>query len=177
MSIVAGTYKARAVAGSATLIQSKDKGTPGIAATFEVTEGPHARETVAWQAWFSDKTRDRIIDSLLFCGWQGDDLTKLDGIDSKEVLIVVEEDAYTDKEGKPRTAMRVAWVNDPGRVVQKTMDAPQAQDFAQRMRGAVMAARQKRAATAPSGDDASFNFGANAKPEPTAGTPSAAVKF
>lgn len=101
-----GTYTAQAVDGY--LSHTKD-GKEQIVVKFVIVSGQHDGQTVNWTGFFTPKTFDRTIQSLRYCGWLGDDISELTGIDSHEVEIVVEHNSY---EGK--IFARVAWVNQIG---------------------------------------------------------------
>ena len=91
MKVQAGSYKARAMNGD--FGTSKSKGTSYVRVGFQILEGPFAGSTVTWDGWITDKTRQRVVDSLAYCGctFPGDDITNLDGLGAQEVEIVVEE--------------------------------------------------------------------------------------
>jgi hypothetical protein len=143
----AGTYKARAT--QVMLTQSANKGTPGIQINFQIQdEGEHAGATVRYDGWISDKTQERVIESLVYCGWRGDDISVfakegvLDGCDLNEVEIVVELEPYagTDEKHKGKSFPRVAWVNKGGGRglnVENAMRPDAALAFAAKMKGLV----------------------------------------
>lgn len=170
--IAAGKYKAVAC-GQVVLGTSKQKGTPFIEFYFRVTDGPSAGEEVRWSGYFSEKTQERTIESLQFCGWDGDDLSEfsdgaLHGLDTTPVQIVVEHEEY-EKDGEKKVAPRVAWVNRIGGFLQteSAMASDAAASFGERMRGLVAKVRERR----PGGDGTDFNHGANVKATGTAGKP------
>lgn len=111
MSLVTGTYQARA---TAIQFGSAKNGNPQVAVTFEFTSGPNAGLQTTWIGFFTEKTTERTIESLQSAGWKGTDLTELDGLEGdalyaalgSEVRLVLEEETY---EGKTR--VRVKWVN------------------------------------------------------------------
>lgn len=86
-----------------------DKGTEQVAVEFEVLEGEDAGEFITWYGFFTDDTEDRTLESLRACGWQGDDVTDLQGMGSRKVQLVVEDELYQGK-----THSRVRWVNRVG---------------------------------------------------------------
>lgn len=101
-----GTYPAHATHVRLTYTKAGD---PQIIVTFVIVGGPHDREQVTWAGFFSDRTFDRTIQSLRYCGWTGDDISDLTGIDTNDVDIVVEHNEYNG-----RITPRVSWVNQPG---------------------------------------------------------------
>lgn len=138
-----GTYRAR--------VKSADfgftsKGTEQVQVVFDVLDPDYDGETVMWWGYFSEKTAERTMQSLRYCGWKGDDVTDLKGISDNEVEVVVEHNTY---EGK--TNARVAWVNRIGAGV--AVKAPMPEDkrkaFAKRMK-ALAIKTAKEVAAAPS---------------------------
>lgn len=172
MAIVNGTYRARA-SGEVVLGESSIKGTPYIKLCFEIASGPNAGGRARWTAYFSERTRERTIQSMQYCGWEGDDVGefvdgKLHGLDRNEVDIVVELESWTGKDGEPRTTPKVRWVNRTSAINRKgAMDTASAQSFGNSLRGLVLAVKDRDG----SGD---FVFGANAEqPAPAAPLPAA----
>jgi hypothetical protein len=86
-----------------------DKGTEQVAIEFEIVEGEDAGEFITWYGFFTDDTEDRTLESLRNCGWQGDDVTDLQGVGSRKVQLVIEDESYQGK-----THSRVRWVNRVG---------------------------------------------------------------
>lgn len=138
-----GTYRARAMPGTAQLGYTS-KGTEQVVVGFEFQDAPHKGQKIAWYGYFSEATAERTIESLRFCGWTGDDLFDLSTVgspESSDVDIVIESEE--DEQGKRRT--RVRWVNRRGigMALKEKMNEQQARDFAKRMKGAVLAQKQK----------------------------------
>src|SRR3954466_6748613 len=110
--IPAGTYRARAVEGA---LGFTSKGTEQIAVQFTVVEGEQKGHYITWYGYFSEKTLERTLESLEYCGWEGDDVSDLIGLDKNEVTIVVEHEQ--DEEGQVRA--RVRWINSGGGIAMK----------------------------------------------------------
>jgi len=148
--ITPGTHKARAV--SAAMEKSQTKGTEQVRVTFKVGD-----DTIDWYGYFTEKTEARTLDSLMLCGWDGQDFVTFNGITKNDVNIVCENEDY---EGKTR--VKVQWVNDPNRTVGgKPMEANEVASFADRMRAKVAALKASKGQ--PSGmPGTQFDFGANA---------------
>ena len=128
--IAQGTYRAKA--REAALAESS-KGTPEIAVEFVMCAPEMEGQTITWHGYLSEKTEARTIESLRLCGWKGDDLTDLAGLDSNEVNIVVEHEEY---EGE--THARVKWVNRAGGLAVKApMSADKAKAFAASMKNRI----------------------------------------
>lgn len=148
-----GNYKARAV--EAGLGYTND-GNPQVAVHFSIidSEGPYHGRDITWFGSFS-KTRgqgkytpfERLIMTLRTCGWDGNDLDDLSGVDANEVNLKVEHDEY-----KGEVRAKVAFVGKVGGLALKTPMTPeQAKAFASKMRGEVIAASKGSAAAAGNG--------------------------
>lgn len=138
-----GTYRARAVQGSAMLGYSS-RDTEQVAVLLRFVDGPYAQHTIGWYGYFSDKTMERTIESLRYMGWRGDDMFDLSTVgddQAEDVDIVIEHE--TNDDGEVRA--RVRWINKPGGgiALKKPMTEAQAKAFATRMRGAVVAYDRK----------------------------------
>jgi len=130
-----GTHKARAKEWA---LGHASSGKEQVAILFEITQGEHAGKSITWFGYFTDATCDRTLDSLRYCGWEGDNLAALDGLGANEVEIVIEPDTY---EGKTRD--RVKWVNRPARLaLREQMSPAAAANFAANMRARAIAHKQ-----------------------------------
>lgn len=121
MTIPGNTYTAQAVDGY--LSHTKD-GKEQIVVKFAIVGGQFDGQAVDWTGFFTEKTFDRTIQSLRYCGWRGDDISDLTGIDANEVEIVVQHNEYNGK-----VYPRVAWVNQIGGKARMTAD--EAREFAE----------------------------------------------
>lgn len=71
-----------------------------------------------WQGWFTEGTTERTIEALRAMGWQGNDIDELGGLNADEcqrlipntVSLVTYHEEW-EKDGKPRSASRVKFVN------------------------------------------------------------------
>lgn len=141
--ITSGTWKAR---GCEADLGHTSTGNEQVGVDFVLLEGPDVGKHITWYGYFTEKTTDRTLDSLRYCGWQSDNLADLSGIDVNEVYIVIEDEP--DQDGMLHSKVR--WVNQLGGVQLKERMGPgDATAFAQRMRGAVLAHRQAAAASTP----------------------------
>jgi hypothetical protein len=147
MAIGPGRHRARALPGSVDFGYSS-AGNEQIAVTFQLVDEPHAGQTITWFSSFaSDKATAITLRALRTCGWLGDNLADLEGIDASEVDLVCEEEEY---EGERR--LRVRWVNPPGGArLAQPMSEGERRAFAERMRGTVLAmdAKEGKAAASP----------------------------
>lgn len=116
-----------------------------ILVDFQITgESEFAGTSISWFGYFTDKTWERTLEALRYCGWEGDDLAVL-SLD-KDVEIVVEHE--TDDNGTVRAKVR--WVNRPGggRIeLKKPMSEGQLRNFAASMKN-----RAKSTAARPTGN-------------------------
>ena len=101
-----GTYRAQAVDGH---LGYTSKGNEQMVVKFVLVGGPHDGQQITWFGFFSESCFDRTIQSLRTCGWEGDDLSVMAGLDANEVELVVEHNDY-----KGKVTPTVRWVNQPG---------------------------------------------------------------
>ncbi len=154
MALSVGTFRAKAVSGA---LGFDGKNNAQVVVSFRFLEGPNLGVVGTWYGSFSGKAEARTLESLRFCGWAGDDLSNLVGIDANEVLLVVGEDTFNGK-----TSTRIEWVNEVGAVRMKAAMTPeQAKEFAKRMMGQVLASKKatppKTAATTPAAPPSDTN--------------------
>lgn len=112
-----GKYPAKAVSGYKGV--SKNKGTPFIEVTFEFENEPGEKETIKWTGYLTEKTTERTYEALAIAGWNGEfdsnNSIPVNYFDkSANPMITIVEEDYTDRDGNPKTSMKVAWVNQPG---------------------------------------------------------------
>ena len=132
-----GRYRARATDAKLGVAQT---GSDTVAVAFELLD--HPGQHITWYGYFTEKTVERTMESLRYCGWENDDVSNLSGISSNEVELVIEHE--DDKEGKPRA--RVKWINKTGssKAQLKTeMNDAQKKSFASKMKGYALASRAK----------------------------------
>lgn len=139
MSEVAnGVYRARAVSAA---LGRTGTGKEQVAVTFQLMDSEGALgPMLTWFGYFTEQTFPRTVEGLRHCGWQGDDLSDLSGIDANEVSLVVENEEY---EGK--TYSKIRWVNAAGGggvTLKEQLTDMEARAFGARMRGQVTALRQ-----------------------------------
>ena len=133
MGIENGTYRGKA--RSWALAESPNKGTPEVAVEFELTDPEMGGQGITWHGYLTEGAFERTVQALRYCGWEGDDLSALDGLDKNEVSLVVENETYNGK-----THAKVKWVNKPGGLAIKApMPADKVKTFAAQMRGRIRA--------------------------------------
>lgn len=108
-----GYYAARASSAPITFGRSGN-GNTQIAVEFEICEEGYAGEVITWIGHFTDGTAARTVESLQIAGWQGDDISELDGQPGAtampdEVSLTCEGEEYNGE-----YKLKVQWVNRPG---------------------------------------------------------------
>ena|ERR1051326_2108102 len=138
--IANGRYRARPVSWA---LGRTSTGKEQVAVEFELMDadgvvGPH----ITWFGYFTDDTWERTVESLRHCGWQGDDLSELSGLD-QEVSVVIENEEY-----KGKRYPKVRWVNAPGSglALKEQLSPQEAKEFASSMRGRILQQRQSQGA-------------------------------
>jgi hypothetical protein len=141
-------YTARA---DSWVLGKSSTGKEQVAVSFTILTEGATHQRLTWYGYFTDATFDRTVESLRICGWQGDDLADLQGLDAEEVSLVVADEEY---EGKVNA--RVLWVNKltQGPAVKSVLEGDEARAFAASMRDRVRAfsAAAKKPASKPAGD-------------------------
>ena len=136
MNLTPGKYQCIVLApGNGWIFESKEKRTPYVGLSLQVTSGPHKGEEVEYSAWLSDGAVERTMKNLTeVFGWDGD-LEKLARqVDvghfvGKPCSITVEEEMYKDK---PRNVVK--WLNSSDSKG-SVMDANRALQLARRLSG------------------------------------------
>ncbi len=142
-----GKYLAKCVDDPSAVRFGRAKtGSEQIALTFALVDDSGRVDhgaTIDWVGSFAnDKSTEITIKALRACGWTGNDLTDLRGINDLEVELDVQLEEY---QGEQR--LRVRWVNKPGGGRIKFAD-----ELDQRSRQALAARlKQRAAAIAPTG--------------------------
>lgn len=132
-----GTFKARGLEAE---LGTTDSGKEQVAVLLELLEGDDQGKHITWYGYFTEATTDRTLEALRLLGWQGDDLSDLRGIDANEVYAVIIHDEY---DGKVRA--KVNFINgNAGIALKNKMSVGDAKAFAERMKGHVLAQRQKQ---------------------------------
>lgn len=104
--ILIGSHRAQAVDGH---LSYTSKGNEQVVVKFVIIGGLGDGRTLPWYGFFSEACFDRTIQALRYCGWKGDDVSDLSGLDANEVEIVVEHKEYN---GERHASIR--WVNQVG---------------------------------------------------------------
>jgi len=87
--------------------KSKNKGTDQVSVTFQFVGGANDGKRITWNGFFTEKTAERTMESLEHCGWDGNSLKAMTGFGSRNVELVIDEEAGQDGNMYPR----VQWVN------------------------------------------------------------------
>lgn len=168
LPMIEAKYLARAC-GAAQFAESSNNNMQ-IAVPFEIVDegGEHHGETITWFATFhnvADKKgktgKDRIVESLLYMGFQSDDLTALMDISDDEAralmpdiveLVCAPDDYQNPETGETTTKLKVRWVNRPGggrATFQKPLAKEDMRAFAAQMRSNLKNARGGSVRPAP----------------------------
>lgn len=124
-SIQAGFYKGRAIAGSEQY-GTTAKGDEQIVLDLEC---PQLGRSFSTFLHFSELAMPYAIERLRACGWQGNDISKLVGIDSNEITFEIKYETYQGK-----TRMKVDIATGGGRIkLENQMDERAKRAFAARM--------------------------------------------
>jgi hypothetical protein len=128
--IAAGFYKGcRAMAGSQQYAINPENGNEQIAIDVFVPELERAFTTFLH---FTEKAAPYAIERLRACGWNGEDLSDLTGVDSQEVDVQIKYETF---QGKERMKVDIA-TGGGGRIqLDNQMDDKQKRAFAARMKG------------------------------------------
>lgn len=101
-------------------------GTRQIVIYFAITEGPYAGLRMPWFGSFTEKSFELTLKALRYCGFVGDDLTKLDAQPlDQQVEITVERDDYNPD--RPRS--KISFINPPGGVAMRLKTPMSEQDI------------------------------------------------
>lgn len=175
LPMIEAKYLARAC--GAAQFEESGNGNMQIAIPFEILDEEHGGETITWFATMHDTPdkkgmtgKDRVVESLVYMGFQSDDMTALMEIsddDARALLpetveLVVAPDEY---EGTER--LKVRWVNRPGAGragFKKPLSKEGMRAFAAQMRGALKnarggAAQRPAQQSMPSGSRAGYGSG------------------
>jgi len=132
-----GKFKARAKEWDLGI--SEGSGNEQIVVMFEITQGEFAGTCRTWYGSFSDAAIDRTLDSMRHCGWDGDSLGSIDGMGANEVELEIGEEEY-----KGKTRDKIKWVNRASTLMLKhQLTGPAREAFASKLRGKVVAHKQK----------------------------------
>jgi hypothetical protein len=85
-------------------------GVPYVAVLLEVVDGEFAGETSYWNAYLSDKAAEFSLAGLKVLGWDGEDLTTLDGLGTGVAEVVFQSETYNGK-----TSVRPRFINEVGK--------------------------------------------------------------
>lgn len=135
---------------------SKDKEQIGIELVFSPNQDAAVDgKTLTWYGTFSEKAEPHTLKALRTLGWEGNDLSDLSGFDANEVdIVVIHEPDYNNAEV---TRAKVRFINPirSGGVAMKNRMLPeQVEAFAERMKGRVLAMKQKTATPSPAAQSA-----------------------
>ena len=158
--IPAGYYKARAVRvkddyGGEVWAKfgRASTGSQQVLMMFEILEGVHEGAKLPWFGFFTENAWERTIESLRYCGFQGDDLSTL-GEQTLDQVVSVKVEHNTNK-NSGQVYARVAFVNELGAGGVRLADAmtsDEVRDFAAMMKSKI-AGRVRPPHAADTADD------------------------
>jgi hypothetical protein len=144
------TYRALATSTPIKFGRSS-KGNAQIAVEFDIlgtndetAEEVSTGETITWIGTFSDNTTMRTIESLLHCGWQGEDPADLNDKPASSELPTVVELVCEPDTWDGEVKLKVQWVNKPGRgrfVFKEAMSEGDLRAFGAQLRASVKSVR------------------------------------
>lgn len=145
-----GRYKAKAIEWKLGMTST---GKEQIGVLFQLEDG----SAITWYGYFTENTTERTLESLEYMGWDGNDITNPQGLDTNEVQLVVEHE--TGDDGK--TYAKVRWVNriGGGLAMKEELTGGALMSFKQRMQGAILARKQQKnngSSSKPKSDDIPF---------------------
>lgn len=156
--IAEGKHEALAIQWSQ-VTEHEKTGNEEIRVMFEVCGGESNGERATWRGYFTEKTAERTLESLRYMGWDGDDVTNIQGLDNNKVQIVVEHELWDGK-----VQVKIQWVNRLFAVHQGTpMGQSKKAEFSKRMKELVLASKVSVTKSAAKHDD--FPHGHNEKPK------------
>lgn len=105
-------------------------GTMQCLVMFKIADGPAKGQVLPWYGSFSENAYERTMQSLRYCGWEGDNLDDIQALPT-EVSVTVEQSEW---DGKINT--RIAWVNllGSGARLNNPLSADRRRQFAAQMR-------------------------------------------
>lgn len=139
MEIPDGRYRARGIEAA---LGKTSTGKEQVAVLFQLMDAEgNPTNTITWHGYFTEKAWERTVESLRNCGWEGDDISDLSGVDRNEVSLVIEAEEY-----QGAWTSKVKWVNAPGSglALKDQLQPHEAQSFAQQMRGKILALNQSK---------------------------------
>lgn len=105
-----------------------------IAVQFEILTPDAEANHMTWYGFFTEKAWERTIDALRYCGWEGNDLADLAGLDKNEVELVVDDEDY-----QGNMVAKIKWINRLGVALKAPLTGDNLKGFAARMRDQIKA--------------------------------------
>ncbi len=137
-----GKHKARATEHQFGRFET---GTRCVRIQFELTDGEFKGHRISWDGWFTDKTVERTLEALEYCGWDGASLAKLSGLGDREVELDIE---HEENQETGRVYPRVKWVNRLGGMKLKDeqlLNGGEIQNLEREFKAEIMRLRQRSA--------------------------------
>lgn len=165
------TYRAKA---TSTSFGMTDDNKPQLAIQFEIVDESFAGESIAAILFFTEKTVERSLESLVHLGFGSDDLELLADTDAArcaELLPSVVEIVCDPEEYDGKWRLRVRWINRAGGgkfTFKNKLEGVYLKAFAAQMRGALKNARGPQARKPAAAGGARSNGQRPQQPHPNA---------
>jgi len=115
-----------------------EKNTRQVCVQFEILEGEFAGHCINWYGYFTDKSKDRTMQSLRYCGWSNDDIMSMEGMGRYIVQLDIGHEEKTEGKNQGKIFPKVKFVNRLGGggpiKLEKPMDMAQKRMFAAEMK-------------------------------------------
>lgn len=110
-----GAFKAKPVGKAGAPVTGTMIGNEGeerFAITFQLLEGPEVGKTITFYGGFKGKGSEFTLKVIQTCGWDPQKVKDFTTAElSKEVVLVLEDETYTNKQGEETKATKVKYVN------------------------------------------------------------------
>lgn len=158
-NLAIGTYPAVALPDTAQFGETPGTHAEFLEVVFRVIDGPEKGSEMKKTFWLTPKAQDYAIKDLRACGclFPGGDITNLEGLGMKDVEIVVQKQKPKDGEVESKYT-EIRFINDPNapRRQVPTIAADKKQALRDRLRGAILEAKQEAGEPIGSSDDIPF---------------------
>ena len=149
--IAEGSYRARGTRKSEA--KSPDKGTPCVIVACKLLEGPDEGKSLDWVGWLTDGAIAKTAESVSTMGYGDSD----EGQSPNEFVVVIEHEEFQRDNGEMAKRARIRWINNLGGTANfQTMTSAETAGARERLKAAMMAAKQKSKETGKPEDEPKF---------------------
>jgi hypothetical protein len=108
------SYRAHATATPISFGEVESTGNLQISVEFDIVDERYPGERLTWSGTLGGGALERCLEALMIAGWQGEDVSELEGVPASSVLtedvsLACEPDTFDGK-----TTLKVQWVNRLG---------------------------------------------------------------